>query len=132
MPLTAAARAEYPCDWPFLSWNIVMRRSGRRCECGDPNLPWDCGRGPAHHGPDGRCRNRHGQPRWRGKPWQRPVILSLIHLNHDPTSRDVTTMRASCEGCHLHEDQLQHAETRRRNREARLGLVPLFDVADVA
>ena len=123
-PMTMAEHHRYPIDWPFLSWNIVVRRAGGRCECSG-----ECGRDPAHLEEDVRCRNRHGQPRWRGQPWQRPVILSAAHLEHDPSSRDLTLIAAYCESCHLAYDRAQHAATKQARREARLGLLPLFELA---
>lgn len=119
MPIPQQRRAEYPCDWAFLSWNIVVRRAGGRCECDGR-----CGRTAAHLD-DGRCRNRHGQPRWRGKSWQRPVILSTVHLGRDPSSRDLDDLQGWCESCHLAYDSHQHWATRRRNFEERAGLLPL-------
>lgn len=122
MPISATQRDLYPVDWQFLSWNIVVRRAGGRCQCCG-----ECGRNPEHLEDDGRCRNRHGQPRWRGKPWQRPVILSAAHLDHDPTSRSLDGILALCESCHLAADREQHLASRRASREA-VGQVPLFEL----
>lgn len=123
MPLTRAQWAAYPEDWPLLSWNIIVNRAGGRCECGG-----ECAGDPGHLDDDVRCRNRHGQPRWRGQPWQRPVILSAAHLDHDPPSRDLDFILVMCESCHLRYDSTHHAATRRANRERELGLLPLFDL----
>lgn len=120
--MSGAASASYPVDWGFLSWNIVVRRAGGRCEC-----VGICGR-PGEHlaRADARCRNRHGQPRWQGKPWQRPVILSTAHLGHDASVQDPDELIGLCEPCHLAFDRAQHVATRRRNFEQRAGLLPLF------
>lgn len=122
MTISAQARELYGVDWPHLSWNIVVRRAGGRCECHG-----HCGGVNAHLDPvDGRCRNRHGQPRWRGNPWQRPVILSTAHLDHNPENHDPASLMASCEACHLRLDAKQHWATRRRRYEEELGLISLF------
>lgn len=123
MPLTRAQWDLYPEDWPQLSWRIIVERAGARCQCAG-----ECGRDPKHLDEDVRCRNRHGQPRWRGKSWQRPVILSAAHLDHDPTSRDLEAILALCESCHLAVDRAHHAATRQANRERQLGLIGLFDL----
>jgi hypothetical protein len=116
-------RELYPLNWGAISW-MVLERAEWRCQCHG-----ECGRLVEHlHRADGRCRNRHGQPRWGGQPWQRPVILSAAHLDHDPSSRDLGSILAYCESCHLSFDQPQHLATRRANREAALGLMPLFEL----
>jgi hypothetical protein len=56
------------------------------------------------------------------------VILSAAHLSGGPAGRDVL---AVCEACHIALDRAQHWATRRRNEEARLGLIPLFDLDPV-
>ncbi len=124
MPISPQARHRYPLDWAFLSWNIVVRRAGGRCECHG-----ECGRTEGHLDPaDARCRNRQGAARWRGKPGQRFVILSAAHLDGDPACRDLNRIIAACEGCHLSLDRGQHWATRRRHEEEQLGLVPLFEL----
>jgi hypothetical protein len=123
VPLTAAARARYPADWGLLSWT-VLHRAGMRCEC-----TGECGRPHDHLDPaDGRCRNRHGEPRWRGRRYQRPVVLSAAHLDHDPAGSDLARIAAYCEGCHLCYDRTHHAVTRRLRREQQLGLIGLFEL----
>lgn len=124
MPISAAGWNQYPDDWGVIS-HAVKERAGWRCEC-----TGECGRGFEHLEPvDGRCRNRHGEPRWRGRWFQGPVFLAAAHLDHDPSGTDLETIFALCEGCHLGVDRGQHAATRRANRERILGLVPLFELA---
>lgn len=125
MPISPQDRRDhYGLDWPHLSFNIVFRRAGGRCEC-----TGECAGDADHLDPvDGRCRNRHGQPRWRGRWDQRPVILSAMHLDHDPDARDLDRIIAGCEGCHLRHDAAQHWATRRRRFEEAAGLLPLFEV----
>lgn len=122
MTISVEDRRLYGADWGHLSWNIVVRRAGGRCEC-----LGHCGGVNQHLDPvDGRCRNRHGEPRWRGNPWQRPVILSTAHLDHNPETRDPDLLIGLCESCHLRYDARQHWSTRRRRHEEAAGLLPLF------
>jgi hypothetical protein len=123
VPLSSAQWGLYPEDWAQISW-AVRERAGHRCECHG-----ECERPDEHlEAVDGRCRNRHGQTRWRGQRWQSPVFLSAAHLDHDPTVRDLDRLRALCPGCHLAFDRAQHAATRHANRERELGLISLFDL----
>ncbi len=127
MPIPLQRRPDYGLDWAFLSFNMLMRRAGQRCEC-----TGECSGVNGHLDPgDGRCRNRHGQPRWSGgrlRHDRRPVILSLAHLDHDPAGRDPSRMLILCEGCHLRLDANQHWATRRQNFEEQAGLIALFDL----
>jgi hypothetical protein len=121
MSLTAADWAVYGPDWGDVAWQ-VKEAAGWRCQC-----TGECGRGHLHLDPgDGRCRNRHGEPRWRGKPWQGPVFLQAAHLDHDPTSHDRDRLRAMCPGCHLRLDAAHNAAMRRERLAAELGMIPLF------
>lgn len=120
MPIRAENAARYPADWPDIS-RATKERAGWRCECDGR-----CGRPSAHLDEDGRCRNRHGEPRWQGRPGQRGVVLTTAHLDHVPEHCDPSNLSAMCEGCHLHYDRAHHAETRRATREAELGLIDMF------
>jgi len=41
------------------------------------------------------------------------VVLTVAHLNHDPTDNDPANLRALCQRCHLVHDKAHHAATRR-------------------
>jgi hypothetical protein len=122
MPIRAEERHRYPENWPDISAAIKWERAGGRCEC-----TGECGRRDGHLDPlDGRCRNRHGEPRWGGAVGQCAVVLTTAHLDHQPENCDPENLRAWCEGCHLRYDQAHHAATRRESRMALLGMDPLF------
>lgn len=124
MPIRPENRERYPADWPAISLAIKRDRAGWRCECAG-----ECGRPEAHLADDGRCRNRHGEPRWGGAPGQCAVVLTTAHLDHEPENCDPNNLLAMCEGCHLHYDRAHHAAGRERRRIDALGMDPLFDLA---
>jgi hypothetical protein len=122
MPIRPENKALYPKDWKAISLRI-RERSGGRCEC-----IGECGL----HGPtdkqidavaneDGltisrirRCEERNGEPaKWaRGK-----IVLTVAHLDHDPTRCDDDNLKAMCQRCHLRYDREHHAETSRATRQ---------------
>jgi len=57
------------------------------------------------------------------------VVLTVAHLDHDPTNNEPDNLRAMCQRCHLRLDREQHihnaAVTRAQKRAA--GTLPLFD-----
>ena len=56
------------------------------------------------------------------------IVLTVAHLDHDPTNNHPDNLRALCQKCHLNYDQEQHqknaAETRKTKADANR---PLFD-----
>jgi len=45
-------------------------------------------------------------------------VLTIAHLNHDPTDNRAENLAALCQWCHLHHDLTQHAETRAARKDA--------------
>lgn len=114
----------YPPNWREISQR-VRDRAGQRCEwegCGAPN--------------GARIVREPGNPEaYRIVPSSRDgdtpvldderairVVLTVAHLDHDPSSADESRLRAWCQLHHLRYDATLHgrnaAETRRRKREA--------------
>jgi hypothetical protein len=46
------------------------------------------------------------------------VVLAVVHLNHKPGDDRDENLRALCQWCHLHYDQLHHHETRGARKDA--------------
>ena len=117
MPIRPENRHRYPKDWPEISKRIRFVRAAGRCEC--PGGANGCG---LHRGR--RCEERHGEKAiWaKGK-----VILTVMHLDHTPEHCEEENLRAACNRCHLIYDAVHHAETARRNREAKSGQRRMFD-----
>lgn len=122
MPVRAELKHLYPKNWPEIAAAIKWGRAGGRCECAG-----ECGRSPEHLADeDVRCRNRHGGPVWGSARAAARVVLACAHLNHTPEDARPEALISFCGGCHLAYDLPHHLASRRANRIAAMGLVPLF------
>lgn len=88
-PIRASERGKYPANWPAISNRIRFERAGGKCE-------W--------------CGAEHGKP--HPETGSR-VVLTVAHLDHDPTNCDDKNLKAGCQRCHLAYDKEQHAKTRK-------------------
>ena len=98
MPIRPEMRALYPPDWKQISIRIRTERAENRCEC------------------DGRCG---GHDELCGAPNREPhpitasrVVLTVAHLDHDPTNSVDSNLLAMCQRCHLRYDADHHRQTR--------------------
>lgn len=96
----------YPPNWKQISLRIRARASGR-CECHG-----ECGLHRTHPGPR-RCVERHGEPAvWaKGR-----IVLTVAHLNHEPSDCRDENLRAMCQRCHLRYDVTHHMKNAKRSR----------------
>ena len=91
MPIHPDQKALYPDDWPEIRLSI-LRRAGDKCErCGVANYSAHPKTG-AH------------------------VVLTIMHLDHDPRNNRLDNLQAACQRCHNQYD----APKRARNRKRRL------------
>jgi len=90
-------RSLYPDDWEAISRRI-RERAGGKCE-------W--------------CNAENGQPH---PITGSKVVLTVAHLDHDPSNCAESNLRALCQRCHIRYDARQHAKsataTRRRKQLA--------------
>lgn len=105
MPIRPENRALYPADWPEISRRIRFARAQGRCEC------------------DGRCGTGHHVRCTAANLGPHPVtgsrvILTVAHLDHDPTNCADSNLMAACQRCHLAYDAEHHRETRAATRRA--------------
>lgn len=113
-------KALYPPDWKVISLRIRRDRAGNRCEC-----TGQCG---VHHG---YCGAENGQPH---PSTGSTVVLTVMHLDHNPPNVADDNLLAGCQRCHLAYDAEHHAQTRRRglekaNRDA--GQLVMFAAMDL-
>lgn len=92
--------SKYPKDWKTRIRPAVLERAGHRCE-GSPAYP-DC-----------RAENYKAHPVTGSY-----VVLTIGHLDQDPSISDLDRLRAWCQRCHLTYDAKQHAENAARTRRA--------------
>lgn len=135
MPIRPEDRGKYPPDWRAISKRIREERARNRCEqCGAPN-----GRAIAR-GSDGTYMLEDGQvfdaetgePRGYARGSEYPsvrwvrVVLTVAHLDHDPTNSADENLRALCQRCHLAHDRGHHVRRTRETRERKSGQGRLF------
>jgi hypothetical protein len=133
----------YPPDWLAIRQRI-LQRAGNHCEeCGVKNHSWGF-RGVAGEFVrlgatelEAHCRNatdvehlavEHGVD-WYDVKLIR-IVLTIAHLNHEPSDGREEVLRAWCQRCHLAYDRPRHirkaAATRRRRYIERTGQQALF------
>ena len=121
-------RELYPRNWNKISRDVIQK-AGKQCE-------W-CG-----------LRNHAVGVRVNGKFIETPhlypgqmvegykvlrIVLTVMHLDHNPANCDYDNLKAACQKCHLSYDQEYHianaAATRRRKRE-RAGQMKLLETTN--
>lgn len=103
MPIRPENRALYPKNWKSEIVPMIRARSGNRCECTGqcgvrhPDFVMvDAGAGTIHW-PE-RCARLNGMPidEIEGPA----IVLTVAHLNHDPTDNRPGNLLHMCQGCH--------------------------------
>ena len=145
MPIRPEMKHRYP---PPKEWKTIrariMARAGDECECvGQCGLSHDNGRCSAPHrefvdrkrGPDGRylarwTEHHHDGACVGGDCEATLVVLTIAHLDHEPSHNENVNLAALCQLCHLRLDRHEHvrnaADTRARKRDERTGQRRLF------
>jgi hypothetical protein len=113
MPIRPENVGRYPKDWPEISRRIRFERAGGRCEC-----TGQCGE---DH--DGRCKAKHGEPH---PATLARVVLTVMHMDHEPENCDDSNLLAGCQRCHLKYDAPHHARTASETRRRRKASGDLF------
>ena len=91
MPIRPENLARYPANWAAVIVPRITQRSGYRCEC-----TGHCG---IAHGPTGkeRCEARGDQ--WHPVTGSM-VVLTVMHLNHQPEDCRGSNLLHGCQRCH--------------------------------
>ena len=102
MPILKEHRDLYPKNWKNISQRIRFDRAGGRCEFEESGA---------------RCTAEHGKPH---PTTGSTVVLTTMHLDHDPTNCEDGNLLAACQLHHNRYDRAHRNETRqRRIREAK-------------
>lgn len=94
MPIKPENRHLYPKNWGEIRTKI-LKRANNCCEfCGVPDRIWRIS----------DSSNRCGEAI--------KIILTIAHLDHDPTNNDPGNLRALCQRCHNRYDARHRAANR--------------------
>jgi len=104
MPIRAENRHLYPADWAAISRRIRWDRARSVCE-GIPGAP--------------ACYAVNGLPHPKTGA---KVVLTVAHLNHDPSDCRDENLRALCQPCHNAYDAATRRAGTKRRRRAALGV----------
>jgi hypothetical protein len=119
MPISPQNRKLYPPDWKAISERIRFERAKGQCEC--------CG---VWHGESG-CRDVLGEfitseehaagaglfDSNNPLPKLIKIVLTVAHLNHDPTDNRDENLKAMCQKCHNDYDRAHRQANARVTRE---------------
>jgi hypothetical protein len=82
MPIRPEMRDKYPVDWKAISARIRFERAGGQCEWMTDGV---------------RCQARHGEPH---PITGSMVVLTTMHLDHEPSHCDDSNLLAACQAHH--------------------------------
>lgn len=100
MPISPENKKLYPKNWRAIVASI-QTRAGNRCE-GSPSYP--------------DCRAENGQPH---PVTLSRVVLTIAHLDHNPSNNSPKNLRAWCQRCHNTYDAPHRAANRKRTLASR-------------
>jgi hypothetical protein len=138
MPIKPENKRLYPDNWADIS-RAIRGAAGNCCEgCGVPNRQTILrGQGDDHgywmvddgshsvHCATKKARVRCAFPYdFDGKPVT--IILTVAHLDHDPSNNDRGNLKALCQRCHLDHDRDLHRINAAATRRARKASADLF------
>lgn len=116
MPVRPSERARYPKNWKSVVVPRIRARSGNRCEC-----TGQCGR--QHIGKPigtGRCGVLNGDvidTTLDMADW-REVVLTVMHLDHQPENCSDENLLHGCQACHNRYDAPVRAANLKARRRA--------------
>jgi hypothetical protein len=126
MPIRPENRDRYPKNWKSEVVPRIRARSGNRCEC-----TGQCGRG---HGAETNGDQRCG--RWNGLPiddLSGPcIVLTVMHLNHQPEDCSDENLLHACQGCHNRYDAPVRAAGIKARRKATRASGDLFQCEEAS
>lgn len=117
-------------EWQDIRKAALKRTGGKCAFCGVEDRSRVCRNSDGHfmtfdgsvfHGDTGQLLARNGINSFAGRMVE--IIITVAHLDHDPTNNHPDNLKALCQQCHLRYDREHHRQTRRRKKAVR----DLFD-----
>lgn len=123
MPIKAENKKLYPKNWKEIRQRI-LERAGNKCEfCGVEN------HAVGYRNKDGEFVKSVGMQQEAdeldGEKLFK-IVLTVAHLDHDPTNCDPSNLRALCQKCHNNYDKEHRKQTRRKTLEEKRGQICLL------
>jgi len=116
MPIRPENKDRYPANWPEIRRSI-LDRAGNRCEiCGVPNHAFGY---RSKWGQFVEIEGYEDDPDfWDGNTALKIVriVLTIMHLDHQPENCDPANLKAACQLCHNRYDAPVRAAGRKRRR----------------
>jgi hypothetical protein len=145
MPIRADLRKHYGREWIKETRPRILARAKNRCErCGKPNRSLVL-TASGHYKLPGRrdywmfwrstndsiWTDQDGKPAEIILPADRVrmthVVLTIAHVNHDPTDNSDDNLQAWCQWCHLIHDVAHHRESRGFRKDKNRPIITLID-----
>lgn len=123
MPIKPENKRLYPLDWKQIRRDI-LERAGDKCEfCGVKNHAM------GFRDADGNF-NKLNTSNYGDAEYPTGngiyIVLTIAHLDHDPTNNDPANLRALCQRCHNRYDAKHRQANARKTRRARKADRELF------
>lgn len=122
MPIKPENKALYPPNWKEIRQSILERACHHCEECQAPNHSVGARDrfGDFHLEDDIHNMNSDVGEHYFGEfPKMIKIILTIAHLDHDPTNNEPANLKALCQKCHNRYDAEHRKQTRRATLAAR-------------
>lgn len=123
MPIKKENKKLYPKNWKEIRQRI-LERAGNKCEfCGVKNYSVGYrnqnGEFIESVGMQQEADELDGEKLFK-------IILTIAHLDHNPTNNNPSNLRALCQKCHNNYDKEHRKETRKKTLEEKRGQICLL------
>lgn len=118
MPIKPENKALYPTNWKTEIRPAILKRANNCCEfCGVMSYSF-------------RCKLDHDKilppnSNVNLKEYSK-IVLTIAHLDHDPTNNNFGNLKALCQKCHLNYDKDLHKYNSALTRRAKLPIKDIF------
>lgn len=129
MPIKPENRSKYPADWQKIRQRILDRAENKCERCGRPNglyvMRFSGGNWIAPETGEAFSDSGESLGRIRMSEWPAgkitKTVLTIAHLDHDPTNNADDNLEALCQWHHLTHDKEHHAANARETRRTKNG-----------